>query len=140
MPTRLCLPFSLALLLFATVVQASEFRPSRTDVENYCAQSGRIYIKAVLMSQQEHPDTVKGYINSAIRQTTFINSTFNSPQMKEFTAGKLFDDISLSQKQVAEYMALQGGGDQAGKEELLITAFQDGCVRGFFVDGEQSAR
>lgn len=140
MSTRSYLMSALALLLFSGVAHAAEFRPGRADVENYCALSGRIYIKAVLMSQQEHPATVKGYITSAIQQTTFSNSTFNSPQMKEFTAGKLFDDISLSQKQVAEYMALQGGGDQAGKEELLVSAFKDGCVRGFFGEGEQSAR
>lgn len=124
--------------LTASLCLANEFKPSRADVEDYCSNSGRIFIKASIMAKTGAPDAVKKYIKDEVNRTTFVNKTFNSPKMKEFTADKLYEDVPSAKEEINGFMNQKSIKTRQQKEAHLIKSFSDGCVKGFFKEANSN--
>lgn len=126
MKFRTVITLTIAVIMIASIGFAEEFKPSRSDVEDYCTKSGKVFIKATIKAKSASAASVQEFIKKEINRTKFVNNIFNSESMKKFTAEKLNEDVPGAQKEINTYMA------QGGNEGYLVKSFSDGCIKGFF--------
>jgi hypothetical protein len=128
---RTVITLTTVAIMIASIGFANEFKPSRSDVEDYCTKSGKVFIKASIKAKSASASSVQEFISKEIKRTRFVNSIFNSESMKQFTAEKLNEDVAGAQQEINSYM------DKGGTETFLVKSFSDGCVKGFFKESNK---
>jgi hypothetical protein len=120
---RTVITLTTVAIMITSIGFAKEFKPSRSDVEDYCTKSGKVFIKASIKAKSASASSVQEYISKEIKRTRFVNSIFNSESMKQ--------DVAGAQQEINTYM------DKGGTEAFLVKSFSDGCVKGFFKESNQ---